>query len=399
MFYEFLNMKTLKDIDVVGKRVLVRVDFNVSLDSQGKVIDDFRIRATLPTIQHLISQNCKVILLAHLGRPIEENKKLHVEMSHFSLKPVAEKLSELTQKEIKLASDCVGQAVKEEIAQLQPGDVLMLENLRFHEEEEANEENFAKELAALGEVYINDAFAVSHRAHASVTAITKFLPSGAGFLLEKEVENLTRVRENPDHPLTVVIGGAKMSTKVKLIESFLNKADHIILGGALANTVLHAKGIAVGKSIIEEAMIPQIKKFEITNTKIHLPVDALVCSDKENLATCHPGPIGFTQPDEVIYDIGFDTEKIFSDVIKSSKMVVWNGPMGLFETETFAHGTTALARAINESVAYSIVGGGETVAFLEKRGLIDDFSFVSTGGGALLEFLSGEELPGLKALA
>jgi 3-phosphoglycerate kinase len=274
----------------------------------------------------------------------------------------------------------------------------MLENLRFHQGEEANDETFARSLAEMGEIYVNDAFAVSHRAHASVEAITRFLPSFAGFLLSKEIDNLLRARDNPDHPLTVIIGGAKMSTKIKLIQTFLNKAENIILGGALANTVLHAKGIAVGKSIIEESMAPEINKLEITDTKIHLPLDALVCSSREDISGCHPGPIGMTQQNESIFDIGFDSQKLFSRVINSSKMIVWNGPMGLFEVEAFAFGTKAIAEAIVGSAAYSIVGGGETVAYLEKIGLVDKFSFVSTGGGAMLEFLAGEKLPGLTAL-
>lgn len=394
-------MKFIKDIEVANKRVLVRVDFNVSLDKKGKVIDDFRIRATLPTLRYLIEQGAKIILLAHLGRPLQNQggrSDIADPREKFSLKPIADKLVELLVREIKLAPDCIGEGIREMAVQLEAGEILMLENLRFHQGEESNEEGFARSLAELGEVYVNDAFAVSHRAHASVQAITEFLPSVAGFLLAKEIENLTRARDNPDHPLTVIIGGAKMSTKIKLIQTFLNKAENIILGGALANTVLHAKGIAVGKSIIEESMVPEINKLEITDTKIHLPLDALVCASREDLSTCHPGPIGMLQGNESILDIGFDSQKLFSRVINSSKMIIWNGPMGLFEIEAFAYGTKAVAEAIAESKAYSLVGGGETVAYLERIGLVDKFSFVSTGGGAMLEFLAGEKLPGLEAL-
>ncbi len=394
-------MRTIKNIDLKNKRVLVRVDFNVSLDKEGKVIDDFRIRATLPTIQYLIDQDAKIILLAHLGRPLENQggrSDIADLRERFTLRPLVSKLTELTGREIMLAPDCIGEGIKELAGRLQAGEILMLENLRFHQGEEADEDGFAKSLAELGEVYINDAFAVCHRAHASVEAITRFLPSAAGFLLVKEIENLLRARENPDHPLTVIIGGAKMSTKIKLIQTFLNKAENIILGGALANTVLHAKGIAVGKSIIEESMVPEINKLEITDTKIHLPLDALVCVSKEDVSACHPGPIGMIQQNESIYDIGFDSQKLFSRVINSSKMIIWNGPMGLFEIEAFAYGTRVVAEAIAESKAYSLVGGGETVAYLEKIDLVDKFSFVSTGGGAMLEFLAGDKLPGLEAL-
>jgi phosphoglycerate kinase len=385
-------MKLICDIDVRNKRVLLRVDFNVSLDSAGRVLDDFRFRATLPTIQYLKKQGAKVILLAHFGRPTPEKKE------EFTLKPVVQKLSELLGHEVKLAPDCVGYEVEGLVEKLQPQEILMLENLRWHPEEEANDVQFARSLAALGEVYINDAFAVCHRAHASVAAITRFLVSGAGFLLTKEIENLSRARDNPDHPLAVVIGGAKISTKIKLIQSFMGKAQDIILGGALANTVLRAKGIAVGKSLIEESMISEVQKLEITSTKLHLPVDAILCTDKETRGTCRTGPISETRAQELILDIGPDSEKLFAQIISQTKMVIWNGPVGLFEIDAFAHGTQAVAQAIADSSVFSIVGGGETVAYLEKIGLVDKFSFVSTGGGAMLEFLSGETLPGLAAL-
>ncbi|TSC53482.1 MAG: phosphoglycerate kinase [Parcubacteria group bacterium LiPW_39] len=405
-------MKLIRDIDVRNKRVLLRVDFNVSLDKQGRVIDDFRIRATLPTIRCLLEQKSKVILLAHLGRPLEESSKFNPpaggqssppagdlpQGEKFSLRPVAERLSELLGREVRLAPDCVGEEVRSQVAKTSEGEILMLENLRWHPEEETNDAGFAKSLAELGEVYINDAFAVSHRAHASVEAITKFLSSCAGFLLEKEIVNLSRVRDNPEYPLCVIIGGAKISTKIKLIQSFLNQAQDIILGGALANTVLHAKGIAIGKSLIEEAMVPEVKKLEITNTKLHLPVDAVLCTDREGKGICRTGPVGKIGEQELLLDIGPDSEELFAHVIKQAKMTVWNGPIGLFEVEKFSHGTRAVAEAVAESSAFSIVGGGETVAYLEKIGLVDKFSFVSTGGGAMLEFLTGEALPGLEAL-
>ena len=383
-------MKFLKDIEVAQKRVLVRVDFNVSLDAAGRVVDDFRLRATLPTIQYLKARGAKIILLAHLGRPKDKDK--------FSLKPIVEKLSELLSQKVKLAPDCVGEEIKIMAQELKSGEILMLENLRWHPEEEKNDTFFAKQLAALGEVYINDAFGVSHRTHASVAAITQFLPSGAGLLLAKEVDNLTRVRDNPEHPLCAVIGGAKISTKIKLIQSFLNKAEDIILGGALANTMLHAKGIAIGRSFTETIDLPDLKNLEITSSKIHLPLDAVLCENQEGTGAFRIGAVGSTGEQELILDIGPDSQKMFAGIIARAKMVVWNGPMGLFESKSFDGGTISVAQAIVASGAYSVVGGGETVAFLEKLGFIDKFSFVSTGGGAMMEFLSGEKLPGVEAL-
>jgi len=385
-------MKVLRDIEVGGKKVLVRADFNVSLDKQGNVLDDFRLQATLPTISHLKQQNARIILMSHLGRP---KGKVVPELS---LEPVRIKLEKLLNQSVKLAPDCAGASVEQLAAEMSDGDILLLENLRFHREEENNDEVFAKQLASLGEIFVNDAFGVSHRAHASVQAITKFLPSCAGLLLEKEIKNLAAVRDNPQHPLCAVIGGAKISTKIKLIQSFLNKAEDIILGGALANTVLHAQGVAIGRSFFETEILPELKKLELTSTRIHLPVDAVLCENQQGVGSFRVGAVGSTGEQELILDIGPDSQKLFALVIARAKMIVWNGPMGLFEAESFDGGTIAVARAIINSGAYSVVGGGETVAFLEKLGFIDKFSFVSTGGGAMMEFLSGEELPGIMAL-
>lgn len=385
-------MKVLRDVIVKDKKVLVRVDFNVSLDEQKNVLDDFRIRATLPTIDYLKQQNAKIILMAHFGRP---KGKIVPESS---LEPVRRKLESLLGQPVQLALDCVGAAVEQLAASMSGGDVLLLENLRFHSEEEKNDETFAKQLASLGEVFVNDAFGVSHRAHASVCAIVKFLPSCAGLLLEKEIKTLTAVRDNPQHPLCAVIGGAKISTKIKLIQSFLNKAEDVILGGALANTVLHAQGVAIGRSFFEAEISPELKKLELTSTRIHLPVDAVLCENQQGIGSFRVGAVGSTGEEERILDIGPDSQKLFSSVIARAKMIVWNGPMGLFEAKSFDGGTIAIAEAIINSGAYSVVGGGETVAFLEKLGFIDKFSFVSTGGGAMMEFLSGDELPGVVAL-
>ncbi|MEK7160878.1 MAG: phosphoglycerate kinase [Patescibacteria group bacterium] len=385
-------MRLLEDLAVKNKKVLLRADFNVLIDPAGRVMDDFRIKATLPTIQYLKEQGAKIIILTHLGRPggVRDMK--------FSLASVKQRLDELLGENILLAPDCVGEEVKKMSDDLSAGQILLLENLRFYEAEEKNEAAFAAQLASLGEAYINDAFGVSHRAHASVEAITKFLPSGAGLLLQKEVVSLTRVRDNPEAPLCVIIGGAKISTKIKLILSFLGKAQDIILGGALANTVLVAKGIAVGKSFVEKTMLPELGQLEITDTKIHLPVDAVLCSNKDGTGLCRTGPVGKVGEEELLLDIGVDSCALFDSVISRAKTIIWNGPMGLFETAAFSHGTKAVAEAIARSTAFSVTGGGETVAFLEELKLVDKFSFVSTGGGAMMEFLSGDKLPGLAAL-
>jgi 3-phosphoglycerate kinase len=309
------------------------------------------------------------------------------------------KLEKLLERKITLAPDCVGEAVNQLASAMAEGDILLLENLRWHSEEEANNAEFARQLASLGEVYVNDAFAVSHRAHASVAAITRFLPSTAGFLLEKEIVNLSRALNNPDHPLCVILGGAKISTKIKLIQNFLGKAQDIVLGGALANTVLHAKGIAMGQSLIEENMIDEVAKLEITDTKLHLPVDAVLCTNKSGTGLCRTGPVGNIKANELLLDIGPDSEELFAQVIKRAKMIIWNGVVGFYEVKNFCHGTQAIAQSIVQTPgAFSIVGGGETVAYLEQAGLLDRFNFVSTGGGAMMEFLSGEQLPGIEAL-
>ncbi|MFH0852642.1 MAG: phosphoglycerate kinase [bacterium] len=385
--------------DLAGKRVLVRDDFNVTVDKNGKVLDDFRIRASLPTIEYLLKNQAKVILMAHFGRPQGENFESRIKSQEFSLRPVAERLSELIGKKVELLGDCFGSAVTERVGQMNDGDLVLLENLRFHPEEEANDDEFVKSLAKLGDIYVNDAFGASHRAHASIVKITQLLPSFVGFLLEREVDVLARARDNPEHPLVVVIGGAKISTKIKLIQEFLNKADHIILGGALANTVLHAQGLAIGRSMVELEAVSEVQKLQITNTKLHLPVDVVVSIDKTGQEEKHVSAVGKIGREELILDIGPETQSIFDSVVKSSKMVIWNGPMGLFEVEAFAGGTRAMAESIAACPdCFSIAGGGETTCFLEKFGLLDKFSHVSTGGGAMMEFLAGEKLPGIEVL-
>jgi phosphoglycerate kinase len=387
-------MRTLSEAgNLAGKKVLVRNDFNITISNDGKILDDYRIRASLPTIKYLLEQKAKIILSSHFARP--EGKVVE----EMRLGPVKKRLSELLGMEIKMAGDCIGPEVENSVSQLKEGEILLLENLRFHAEEEANDDEFAKKLASLAEIYINDAFGASHRAHASIVGIIKYLPSYAGLLLQKEFEVLSKALSSPERPLTVVIGGAKISTKMKLIEEYLKRADHIILGGALANTVLHAQGIAVGKSLIEEEAIPELKKLKLTDVKLHIPVDVVTSTDKTGQAEIKINPVGRTTEGELILDIGPETEKVFDSVIRASKMIIWNGPMGLFEIEKFSHGTEAMAKSIsNCPTCFSIIGGGETTCFVEKYGLIDKFSHVSTGGGAMLEFLAGDKLPGIIAL-
>jgi len=387
-------MKNIEQIgDLVGKRVLLRDDFNITMDERGQALDDFRIKASLPTIEYLLKKRARIVLLAHFDRP--EGKVVE----SLRLDPIAKILSGYLNLAVKKASDCAGPEAERMVGQMNDGDILLLENLRFYPGEETNDAEFAKNLAKLGDIYINDAFGASHRIHASIVKITEYLPSFAGFLLEKEVSVLTRAKDNPEHPLAVVIGGAKISTKIKLIQEFLNKADYIILGGALANTMLHAQGLAIGKSMVEPEAMEEVKKLQITDTKLHLPVDVIVSLNKTGTAGTRVCAVGKVGQEELILDIGPETERIFNSVIQSSKMVIWNGPMGLFEVEAFAGGTRALAESIAACPhCFSIAGGGETTCFLEKFGLLDKFSHVSTGGGAMMEFLAGEKLPGIEAL-
>lgn len=387
-------MRTITDAgNLSGKKVLVREDFNITIGENGKILDDFKIRASLPTIKYLLEQKAKIILMSHLGRP----KGSVVE--ELRLDPIAKRLSELLGCSIKRLNNSVGEEVESEIGRIQLGEIILLENIQFNPGETENDSGFAKILSSYADIFVMDAFGQSHRDYASITGVVNFLPSYAGFLLQKEFEVLSRARDNPDRPLTVVIGGAKMSTKIKLIQQYLEKADNLILGGALANTVLHAQGLAVGKSMIEEEVVPEIKKLKITDTKLHIPVDVVVSTDKTGQAETKINPVGKSGPDEIILDIGPETEAIFDSVVKTSRMIIWNGPMGLFEVEAFTHGTKAMAESIISCPdCFSIAGGGETTCFLEQFVMIDKFSHVSTGGGAMLEFLVGEKLAGIEVL-
>ncbi|PJE57896.1 MAG: phosphoglycerate kinase [Candidatus Portnoybacteria bacterium CG10_big_fil_rev_8_21_14_0_10_36_7] len=386
-------MKTVRDIDVVGKKVLLRCDLNLSINPGGSLGDNFRVKVSLPTIKYLIEKKAKVIIITHFGRP---GGKID---PAYSLEKIAKQLEKFLELPVAFIDDCIGRRVKEKVNALVDGDILMLENLRFYLGEETDDEVFAKELSSIADVFINDAFGVSHRAHASTVGVTKFLPSVAGLLLEKEVNTLSELLNNYERPLSVVIGGAKISTKIGFIQSFLDKADHVLLGGALANTVLHAKGIAIGKSYIEKNMTEEVNKLTLTDIKLHLPVDAIVSADKTGkTADIHNDVIGKTKENDLILDIGEDTERLFSEILINSKTIIWNGPLGYIEVDAFAHGTKAIAETILSSGVNSYIGGGESIAYLEKNNLLDKFTHVSSGGGAMLELLSGMTLPGVEAL-
>ena len=388
-------MKTLKDFDFKNKKVLVRCDFNVPLNEKGEVADDFRIKNSIPTIEYLIKKGAKVILMSHLGNP---GGKV---VEDLRLTPVQEKLMEYLDLSITKAPDCIGSEIKKWISQMKPGEILLLENLRFHKEEKENDENFAKELAELGDIFINDAFSVCHRAHASVVGIPQYLPSGIGFLLEKEIKNLSKIIEKPKKPVVIIIGGAKISTKAKVIEDFLKKADHLLLGGKIANFILIQKGLLVGKLPSSLKTEEIVERLELPNPKLHLPVDGIVSlrelKNKENYLKVKA--LGQIKRGEDIYDIGPDTLKLFSKIIKEAKTIFWSGPLGMFEERFFEKGTKEIALSIvKNKKAFKVAGGGETVLAIDQFDLLDKFDHISTGGGAMLEFLAGKKLPGLEVL-
>lgn len=391
-----MNINTVNNLDVKGKRVFVRVDFNVPLNEQKEITDDTRIRAALPTIRYLTDQGAKVILGSHLGRPKGQvNEK-------YSLAPVAAKLGEILGKKVIFAKDCIGQETRNIVDGMQEGDIVLLENLRFHPEEEKNDPDFSKELATLADIYVNDAFGTAHRAHASTAGIAALLPSAAGFLIEKEVEYLNKAVTKPVKPFVAIIGGAKVSDKIGVIENLLNMVDALVIGGGMANTFLKAQGHEMGKSLVEEDKLDLAKstmeKASVKGVKLLLPVD-LVVADQVSADAHHK----VVAKDQVpggwaAVDIGPESAKIFSEEIKKANTIVWNGPMGIFEMEPFAKGTETVAKAVGESEGISIVGGGDSVAAVKKMGVAQKISHISTGGGASLEYLEGKELPGIKAL-
>jgi len=391
-----INKKTIKDIDIKGKRVLVRVDFNVPLDENGNITDDTRIVAALPTIEYILNQNASVILMSHLGRPKGEVKE------NLRLNPVAKRLEELLKKPIKKLNDCIGKEVEEAAKNIKPGDVILLENLRFHKEEEKNDEEFAKKLASLGDVYVNDAFGAAHRAHASVAAITKFLPSVAGFLLAKEIYYLGNLLKNPERPFIVILGGAKISTKIGVINNLLDKVDKMLIGGGMTFTFLKSKGLNIGTSIVETEK--EVEAFEILRKaqneekEIVLPDDVVVADEIKEDAKTKIVDI-YQIPDNMGgVDIGPKTIKKFKKIINEAKTIFWNGPMGVFEIDKFAEGTKEIAKAVANSNAVTVVGGGDSISALKKFNLLDKITHVSTGGGASLEFVEGKPLPGIVSL-
>ncbi len=383
--------RTLKDIDVKGKRVLMRVDFNVPLES-GKVSDDTRITAALPSIKHVLSGGGSLVLMSHLGRP---KGKVVEDMR---MAPVAKRLGELLGKPVKTVKDCIGPEAEAAAKALKPGEVLLLENLRFHPEEEAGDDAFARKLASLGETYVNDAFGTAHRAHASVAGVTKYLPAAAGFLMEKEVKYLGDALADPERPFVAILGGAKVSDKVTVIENLLNKVDSLLVGGAMTYTFMKAQGLGVGASLVEEDRVAMAKDILAkAGGKLLLPVDHVVA--KEIDAASEKKTVGNSIPDGWKgVDIGPETIKAYRDRIAVAKTVVWNGPMGIFEVEPFAAGTRAVAEAVAGSGGVTIIGGGDSAAAVEKFNLADKMTHVSTGGGASLEFLEGRTLPGVAAI-
>lgn len=386
-------MRTIKEFNVKNKRVLVRCDFNVPLDEKGEAQDDFRIKQTIPTIKYLIKNKAKIILMSHLDDP---GGKV---VEKLRLRPIQKKLAEYLNLPVIKALDCIGKKVEEQILKMKEGEILLLENLRFHSGEEGNDPKFAKELAKLGDVYINDAFGVCHRAHASIVGLPKYLPSAAGFLLEKEVRVLSRVLANPWRPLVAIIGGAKISTKIKLIKQFLEKADSILIGGKIATPILIVKGICVGRPWPEKDVVKEVENLNLTSTKLHLPIDVLVSPNETGKVYIRESAPGKVRNDELLLDIGPETIRFFARIIKDAKMIIWAGPLGLFENPLFEKGTKEIAeKIIRNHKAYKIAGGGETIFAISEFGLIERFDHVSTGGGAMLSFLSGEEFPGLKVL-
>ena len=391
-----LNKKTVEDLDVAGKKVLVRCDFNVPL-SDGKITSDKRIVASLPTIKYLIKNGAKVILCSHLGRPKGEFKP------EFSLAPVAARLSELLGQEVKMAKDVVGESAQSLAASLKDGEVMLLENVRFHKEETKNDPEFSKKLASLAELYVNDAFGSAHRAHSSTTGVADYLPSACGYLIQKEIEFMGNALANPKRPLVAILGGAKVSDKIGVITNLLDKCDTIIIGGGMAYTFMKALGYEIGTSLLEADRVDDAKAMMETakakGVKFIIPVDNKVGREYDPNTEAMVISSDNIPEGWMGLDIGPKTQALFADAIKGSGTVIWNGPMGVSEWENFAAGTIAVAKAVAESGAISIIGGGDSAAAVQKLGFADKMSHISTGGGASLEFLEGKELPGIAALS
>ena len=392
-----MNKKTIKDIDLKGKKVFVRCDFNVPLDENGNITDNRRIVGALPTIKYLLENNCKVILCSHLGRPKGQVKK------EFSLAPVAKELSKLLGREVKLAEDIIGPSAKELTSNMQNGEIVLLENVRFDSREEANDEEFAKELASMAEIYVNDAFGTAHRAHSSTAGVAKFLPAVAGFLMEKEINFLGTTLENPERPFMAILGGKKVSDKIGVIDSLLEKVDTLIIGGGMAYTFFKAMGYNVGNSICEldklDLATSLMEKAKAKGVKLMLPIDTKV--GKEFKEDTESKTVSYKEiPDGWEgFDIGAETIKMYEEELAKAKTVIWNGPVGLFEFDQFAIGTNSIAKFLGDMQGVTtIIGGGDSAAAIEKLGIGDKFTHISTGGGASLEFLEGKKLPGVECL-
>lgn len=391
-----MNKKTIKDIDLKGKKVFVRCDFNVPMDEERNITDNTRIKAAIPTIKYLLEQNCKIILASHLGRPKGEVKP------EFSLKPVAKELSKLLDTEVIMANDVIGEDATTKATNLKEGEIMLLENVRFHREETDNDPEFAKKLASMAEIFVNDAFGAAHRAHASTTGVADYIPGVSGFLIEKELTVLGNAINNPERPFMAILGGAKVSDKIGVIDSLLDKVDTLMIGGGMAYTFFKAQGYNVGNSLCEvdkvNLALEAMEKAKQKGVKLLLPVDTKV--GKEFKPDTESKTVPWTEiPDDWEgFDIGEKTIEMFKEELKNAKTVIWNGPLGLFEFDQFAIGTNSIAKALSELDATTIIGGGDSGAAVEKAGLADKMTHISTGGGASLEFLEGKKLPGIECL-
>ena len=391
-----MNKKTVKDIDLKGKKVFVRCDFNVPMDENQNITDNTRIKAALPTIKYLLEQNCKIILASHLGRPKGEVKP------EYSLKPVAKELSKLLGKEVIMANDVIGEDATTKAENLKEGEIMLLENVRFHREETDNDPEFAKKLASMAEIFVNDAFGTAHRAHASTTGIADYIPGVAGFLIEKELKFLGNAINNPERPFVAILGGAKVSDKIGVIDSLLDKVDTLMIGGGMAYTFFKAQGYNVGNSLCEvektDLALEAMEKAKSKGVKLLLPIDTKI--GKEFKPDTESKTVAWTEiPDEWEgFDIGEKTIEMFKNELQSAKTVIWNGPLGLFEFDQFAIGTNEIAKTLADLDATTIIGGGDSAAAVTKAGLADKMTHISTGGGASLEFLEGKKLPGIECL-
>lgn len=390
-----MNKKSIRDINVNGKKVFIRVDFNVPMDENQNITNDKRIRATLPTLNYLLDNNAAIILACHVGRPKGQR------VPELSVKPIVKRLAELLGREVKYAEDCVGEVATKAAADLKPGEVLLLENLRYHNEETKNDPEFAKQLASLADVAVDDAFGVSHRAHASNAGVAQYVEVVGGFLIEKEIQFIGKALSNPERPFVAIIGGAKVSDKIGVISNLLEKADAVVIGGGMANTFLAAQGKGIGSSLFEEEKLPLAKellaKAEAKGVKVFLPAEVIVADKFAADADHKTVTVDEVPADWMILDNKFSKE--CEEALENAKTIVWNGPMGVFEFDAFAHGTEDIAHAVAESKGISIVGGGDSIAALKKTGLSDKITHISTGGGATLEFLEGKPMPGIAAIA